>query len=93
MYNNNDPPHGSGGFSSLPNPINSFHPYRPIVMIQKPHIHYKHLEHVRILELRNEDVELPRFDDSLIWCKMFKLDDMKHKHHIIRVCILYLYKL
>ncbi|TMW45479.1 hypothetical protein DOY81_009441, partial [Sarcophaga bullata] len=84
MYNEKDPPHGSVGSSPLPNPAVSFHPYRPMVMIQKPHIHYRHLEHVRLLELRNEDVELPRFDDSLIWCKMFKLDDMKHKHHLIR---------
>ncbi|XP_065360587.1 MOXD1 homolog 2 [Calliphora vicina] len=84
MYNEKDPPHGSVGSSPLPNAELSFHPYRPMVLTQRPHIHYRHLEHVRILELRNEDVELPRFDDSLIWCKMFKLDDMKHKHHLIR---------
>lgn len=87
MYNEKDPPHGSVGSSPLPNPATSYRPYRPMILTQRPHIHYRHLEHIRILELRNEDVELPRFDDSLIWCKMFKLDDMKHKHHLIRVRI------
>uniref|UniRef100_A0A1A9ZTT9 DOMON domain-containing protein n=3 Tax=Glossina TaxID=44049 RepID=A0A1A9ZTT9_GLOPL len=84
MYNERDPPHGSVKPGHLPNPASSFRPYRPIVLTQRPHIQFKHEEYVRILELRNEDVELPGADETLIWCKTFKLDDMKRKHHLIR---------
>lgn len=41
---------------------------------------------MRVLELRNQDVELPQDDDTKYWCKVFKLPvDLKTKHHIIRV--------
>lgn len=41
---------------------------------------------MRVLELRNQDVELPQDDDTIYWCKIFKLPvDLKTKHHIIRV--------
>lgn len=85
MYNERDPPHGSVKLGKLPDPAASFRPYRPMLLTQRPSAQYRHQDHVRILELRNEDVELPGADDTLIWCKMFKLDDMKHKHHLIRV--------
>uniref|UniRef100_A0A1I8Q8K7 Copper type II ascorbate-dependent monooxygenase N-terminal domain-containing protein n=1 Tax=Stomoxys calcitrans TaxID=35570 RepID=A0A1I8Q8K7_STOCA len=84
MYNENDPPHGFVKLGKLPDPASSFRPYRPMLLTQRSHISYRHMDHVRILELRNEDVEMPRADDTLIWCKMFKLDDLKHKHHLIR---------
>ncbi|XP_075163902.1 DBH like monooxygenase olf413 [Haematobia irritans] len=84
MYNEQDPIHGSFKLGQLPDPASSFRPYRPMLLIQRSPTNYKHLDHVRVLELRNEDVELPGIDDTQIWCKMFKLDDMKHKHHLIR---------
>lgn len=40
---------------------------------------------IKILDLRNEDAELPDEDNSIYWCKMFKLTDIQRKHHIIRV--------
>lgn len=85
MYNEQDPPHGSAKPGRLPDPASSFRPYRPMLLTQRASSQYEHFDHIRILELRNEDVELPGTDDTLIWCKMFKLEDMKHKHHLIRV--------
>lgn len=37
------------------------------------------------LELRNVDVVLPSGDDTLYWCKMFKLADIEQKSHVIKV--------
>ncbi|XP_058985307.1 MOXD1 homolog 2-like [Musca domestica] len=84
MYNEQDPPHGSAKPGRLPDPASSFRPYRPMLLTQRASSQYEHFDHIRILELRNEDVELPGTDDTLIWCEMFKLEDMKHKHHLIR---------
>lgn len=44
---------------------------------------------MRVLEFRNQNVKLPQDDDTLYWCKIFKLpSDIRTKHHIIRVSIL-----
>lgn len=41
---------------------------------------------IETLELRNVDVELPLGSDTLYWCKMFKLNDIARKSHVIKVC-------
>lgn len=41
---------------------------------------------IETLELRNVDVELPLGGDTLYWCKMFKLNDIARKSHVIKVC-------
>lgn len=40
-----------------------------------------------MLELRNQDVELPQADETRFWCKMFELQDFRQKHHLIKVCV------
>lgn len=87
MYHAQDPPHGSVRPGTLPDPARAFRPYRPMVLMQRAQLQLPspHDERVRVLELRNEDVELPGGDTPLFWCKMFKLEDINRKHHLIRV--------
>jgi len=88
MYHAQDPPHGSVRPGTLPDPARAFRPYRPMVLMQRAQLPMPsptHDERVRVLELRNEDVELPSGDLPLFWCKMFKLEDINRKHHLIRV--------
>lgn len=40
---------------------------------------------VEVLELRNVDVELPVGSQTLYWCKLFKLNDIARKSHVIKV--------
>ncbi|XP_068142933.1 LOW QUALITY PROTEIN: MOXD1 homolog 2 [Drosophila tropicalis] len=85
MYHAQDPPHGSVRPGTLPDPVRAFRPYRPMVLMQRAQLQLpSHDERVRVLELRNEDVELPGGDAPLFWCKMFKLEDINRKHHLIR---------
>ncbi|XP_023035342.1 MOXD1 homolog 2 [Drosophila willistoni] len=85
MYHAQDPPHGSVRPGTLPDPVRAFRPYRPMVLMQRAQLQLpSHDERVRVLELRNEDVELPGGDTPLFWCKMFKLEDINRKHHLIR---------
>ncbi|EDW95510.2 uncharacterized protein Dyak_GE22605 [Drosophila yakuba] len=87
MYHAQDPPHGSVRPGTLPDPAHAFRPYRPMVLMQRAQLPIPsptHDERVRVLELRNEDVELPAGDLPLFWCKMFKLEDINRKHHLIR---------
>ncbi|XP_034251618.1 MOXD1 homolog 2 [Thrips palmi] len=35
-------------------------------------------------DLRNPAVPLPNTEDTLYWCKIFKLPDLRRKHHMIR---------
>lgn len=89
MYDENDPRHGSVVPGNLPNPQESYKGYRSLFLTQKPHqpesIGIDGDPHVKVLELRNEDVELPQGDDTLYWCKMFKLQDIYQKSHVVKV--------
>lgn len=80
MYSNDKPKVGS-----LPNFAHAFKDYRPLFITQK--FQQIPVQRTRVLDLRNEDVELPIGDDMLYWCKMFKLEDINRKHHLIRVSI------
>ncbi|XP_037935684.1 MOXD1 homolog 2-like [Teleopsis dalmanni] len=84
MYDDKDPIHGAVSPGSLPNLNDAWRPYRSLLLTQKSTQQLPHNERSRILELRNADVELPYGDDTLFWCKMFKLDRVNKKHHIIR---------
>lgn len=89
MYDENDPRYGSVVPGNLPNPQEAYKGYRSLFLTQKPHqpesIGIDTDPHVKILELRNEDVELPQGDDTLYWCKMFKLQDIYQKSHVVKV--------
>lgn len=91
MYQNRDPPHGSVQPGTLPDPDSAFRPYHPMVLTQSAQIHFRKDDHIRQMELRNEDVALPSGDITLSWCKMFKLEDINRKHHLIRVCKIYIF--
>lgn len=86
MYYDEDPPRGSVTPSPLPNPEEAWRPYRSLLLLQKSSLNLPSTEQsARILELRNQAVELPYGDDSQFWCKMFKIDKLDKKHHIIKV--------
>lgn len=102
MYHEHEPTRGSVIAGNLPDPAAAFRGYRSLFLNQMP-AHQDALTGGLVeaspagvpeqppltLELRNEDVELPAGDDTLYWCKMFKLQDISQKSHVIKV----LYKL
>lgn len=86
MYHEDEPRRGSVLPGTLPSPLEAFKGYRPIFLTQR--VNQEPIEmdrRMRILELRNQDVELPEDDDTLYWCKVFKLADINRKHHLVRV--------
>lgn len=89
MYDENDPRHGSVVPGNLPNPQEAYKGYRSLFLTQKPHqpesMSINTDPNVKVLEWRNEDVELPMGDDTLYWCKMFKLHDIHQKSHVVKV--------
>lgn len=89
MYDENDPRHGSVVPGNLPNPQEAYKGYRSLFLTQKSHRRESMAidtdPNVKILELRNEDVELPQADDTIYWCKMFKLQDIYQKIHMVKV--------
>ncbi|XP_040166788.1 MOXD1 homolog 2-like [Anopheles arabiensis] len=75
----------SGPNAPLPQPLVAFKGSRSIFLTQRSaQDELSNAPSVSILELRNEDVELPDSDESLYWCKIFKLDDFAQKHHLVR---------
>ncbi|XP_021710974.1 MOXD1 homolog 2 [Aedes aegypti] len=82
MYSKQKPQKGS---LALPDPLEAFKGSRSVFLTQRTNQHLLTNEaDINILELRNMDVELPESDESLYWCKIFKLDDFHQKHHLIR---------
>lgn len=92
MYHQDDPQHGSVVPGSLPNPQLAFKGYIPLSLLQRAHDEQRSFEmanKVHSIELRNEDVTLPEFDETLHWCNVFDLIDIRQKQHIIKVCDTY----
>uniref|UniRef100_A0A182TYF9 Copper type II ascorbate-dependent monooxygenase N-terminal domain-containing protein n=1 Tax=Anopheles melas TaxID=34690 RepID=A0A182TYF9_9DIPT len=85
MYHNKEP---HGAFytpGSLPDPAEAFKQARSLFLTQR--INQAPLKpdpRLRTMELLNQDVNLPQGDGTLHWCKMFKLNDINRKHHLIR---------
>lgn len=42
-------------------------------------------EDIKVMELMNIDVELPPYDDTLYWCRVFRVNDFTEKSHLIKV--------
>ncbi|XP_053661476.1 MOXD1 homolog 2-like [Anopheles marshallii] len=83
LYSKEKPVRGSN--AALPQPLVAFKGSRSIFLMQRSsQDELLNVPSVSILELRNEDVELPDSDESLYWCKIFKLDDFVQKHHLVR---------
>ena len=87
MYSEEEPRNGAISRGSLPRPLDSYQGYRSLYLQQRVSHEkfFKFDPKLNILELKNDDVELPKMDSTLYWCKMFKLSDMPKKQHIVRV--------
>lgn len=86
VYHEDEPRRGLVVPGSLPSPSEAFKNVRPMFLLQRVIDNPIKLDDkVTILELKNEDAELPDEDNSIYWCKMFKLTDIHRKHHIIKV--------
>ncbi|XP_020714773.1 MOXD1 homolog 2 isoform X2 [Ceratitis capitata] len=83
LYDENDPLNGSVGPGSLPNVDSAWRSAQSLVLIERG-VQASNAEKTRKLEFRNSGVELPYDDDTLIWCKFFKLDKMERKNHVIK---------
>ncbi|XP_053685805.1 MOXD1 homolog 2-like [Sabethes cyaneus] len=85
MYHDEEPHGSSYTPGSLPDPAEAFKQARSLFLTQRVNQAPIKLDaRMKIMELRNQDVELPRADNTLHWCKMFKLSDINRKHHLIR---------
>lgn len=98
MYHEREPQRGLLVAGNLPEPAAAFKGYRSLFLIQKPNqqeapsIDQISIQNnIKTIELRNQDVELPQGDDTLHWCKMFKLQDITQKSHVIKVYIVLYY--
>jgi hypothetical protein len=86
MYYDDEPKRGRVVPGSLPNPAEAFKTSRAVYLTQYASQEPLPLDaKAQILELKNQDVELPQDDNSLHWCKMFKVNEIVNKHHMIRV--------
>ncbi|XP_050098172.1 MOXD1 homolog 2-like [Anopheles aquasalis] len=84
MYSKEKPRKGSSQ-TTLPQPLVAFKGSRSLFLTQRSsQDELANAPSISVLELRNEDVELPESDESLYWCKIFKLDDFVQKHHLVR---------
>lgn len=83
LYDENDPRNGLVSPGSLPNIRNAWRQSRSVVLLERP-VPSQNSESTRKLEFRNSGVELPYDDETLIWCKFFKLDKLKKKNHIVK---------
>ncbi|XP_058125969.1 MOXD1 homolog 2-like [Anopheles ziemanni] len=85
MYHDKEP---HGAFytpGSLPDPAEAFKQARSLFLTQR--INQTPLKtdpRMKTMELLNQDVNLPQQEGTLHWCKMFKLNDINRKHHLIR---------
>ncbi|XP_049539223.1 MOXD1 homolog 2-like [Anopheles darlingi] len=85
MYSKEKPRKGSAQAATLPQPLVAFKGSRSLFLTQRSsQDELVNAPSISVLELRNEDVELPESDESLYWCKIFKLDDFVQKHHLVR---------
>ncbi|XP_052873204.1 MOXD1 homolog 2-like [Anopheles cruzii] len=85
MYSKEKPRKGSPTATTLPQPLVAFKGSRSLFLTQRSsQDELTNSPAIDVLELRNEDVELPESDESLYWCKIFKLDDFVQKHHLVR---------
>lgn len=86
MYHDDEPKGGPATPSSLPDPGEAFKAARPLILTQRvSQVPLRIDSKMKVHELKNLDVELPQGDDTLHWCKMFKMNDILRKHHLIRV--------
>lgn len=88
MYHEDEPHRGLVVPGSLPSPSEAIKSIRPVFLLQRVIDNPINLDDkIKTIVLKNEDVELPDDDDSIYWCKMFKLTDIQQKHHIVKVNI------
>ncbi|XP_062559085.1 MOXD1 homolog 2-like [Armigeres subalbatus] len=85
MYHDEEPRGSQYAPGSLPDPAEAFKQARSLFLTQRVNQSPIKLDaRMKIMELRNQDVELPSEGGTLHWCKVFKLSDINRKHHLIR---------
>lgn len=86
IYHDEEPRGSQYAPGSLPDPAEAFKQARSLFLTQRVNQSPIKLDaRMKIMELRNQDVELPAEGYILHWCKVFKLNDINRKHHLIRV--------
>lgn len=88
MYHNSKPQRGSITPGSLPSPSEAFKHVIPVFLTQRSinSSTLRNQQHLDFIDLKNEDAQLPYLDETVHWCKMFKLSQFSKKNHIVRVC-------
>ncbi|XP_063706695.1 MOXD1 homolog 2 [Culicoides brevitarsis] len=86
MYHNLKPQRGSITPGSLPSPSEAFKHVIPVFLTQRSinSSTIRNQKHLEFMDLKNEDAQLPYLDETVHWCKMFKLSQFSKKNHIVR---------
>lgn len=93
LYHPSEPRFGSVVPGSLPQPQLAFRGIIPLQLTQrtsqtsdnaKAMAQDAQRPFVDTIELRNHDVPLPIYEESLQWCRVFEMNDFKQKHHMIK---------
>lgn len=88
MYHDDEPESGLATPGSLPDPMEAYKQTRSLFLTQRVSQASIRIDsRTKVMELKNQDVELPQNGDTLYWCRTFKLNDITRKHHLIRVSI------
>lgn len=86
MYHHLKPVNGAISQGSLPAPSEAFKRVVPVFLTQRSTGTFiKKDTSLQFMDLKNEDAQLPYLDETLYWCKMFKLAEFQKKNHIVRV--------
>lgn len=86
MYHDDEPESGLATPGSLPDPMEAYKQTRSLFLTQRVSQASIRIDsRTKVMELKNQDVELPQNGDTLYWCRTFKLNDITRKHHLIRV--------
>lgn len=85
-YHGSEPSGGAVGPGSLPAHSHLTRGSQSLYLVQRVDQEAPRPEETaRVWELRNRQVQLPSPGDTLYWCRVFRMPDIKNKHHLIRV--------
>lgn len=86
MYHPEKPARGAITPGTLPSPNEAFKHVVSVFLTQRSlnKAQFRKDPNIKSLDLRNTDAQLPYLDETVHWCKMFKLNNINQKNHIIR---------
>lgn len=87
-YHEKEPSGGAVGPGSLPAHEKLYRGSQSLYLVQRVDQEIPRPEETaKVWELRNKHVQLPSPGETLYWCRVFKMPEVRSKQHLIRVSI------